>query len=193
MPKLIDHDLRRRELVEASWQVIAEEGLEGVTMRKVAAAAGCTTGRITHYFENREELVLAALKAVYDMAAERMAAAAESDLPPAEKLMLHLEEGLPLDRNRHREWKVWIAFWSAAASTPELAAENDRRHRIWRKAMIPLIRAMAPTADCEREADILSGIVDGLGLEAAVSYTPANRARARDTVAAYVARLAERG
>ena len=68
MPKLIDHDLRRRELVEASWQVIADEGLEGVTMRKVAAAARCTTGRITHYFENREELLLAALRAVYSAA-----------------------------------------------------------------------------------------------------------------------------
>lgn len=109
MPKLIDHDLRRRELVEASWQVIADEGLEAVTMRKVAAAAGCTTGRITHYFENREELLLAALRAVYSAAEERLVAAAKSDLPPAEKLRLHLEEASPLDKKRLREWKVWIA------------------------------------------------------------------------------------
>ena len=192
MPKLIDHDLRRRELVEASWQVIADEGLEGVTMRKVAAAAGCTTGRITHYFENREELVLAALRAVYDAAGERMAAAASSDLPPADKLLRHLEETLPLDGARLREWKVWIAFWSAAASNPELAAENDRRHRAWRKALAPLVSAHAPNADAEYEADILSGIVDGLGLQAAVNSTPANRARVRDALAAYVARLGRR-
>ena len=189
MPKLIDHDLRRRELVEASWQVIADEGLEGVTMRKVAAAADCTTGRITHYFENREELVLAALRAVYDAAGTRMAEAARSDLPPAEKLLLHLEETLPLDAARLTEWKVWIAFWSAAARHPELAAENDKRHRSWRKALIPLIRALSPNADDEVEANILSGIVDGLGLQAAVNDTPANRTRVRDTVAAYVERL----
>ncbi|MAB14067.1 TetR family transcriptional regulator C-terminal domain-containing protein [Parvibaculum sp.] len=192
MPKLIDHDLRRRELVEASWQVIADEGLEALTMRKVAAAAGCTTGRITHYFENREELVLAALRAVYDAAGERMAEAAKSTLPPAEKLLLHLEETLPLDAKRLREWKVWIAFWSAAASNPELAAENDRSHQLWRKSLVPLIEALAPGTDAAREADILSGIADGLGLQAAVNFTPANRARARDTLAACVARLSQR-
>ena len=191
MPKLIDHDLRRRELMEASWQVIADEGLEGVTMRKVAAAAGCTTGRITHYFENREELVLAALRTVYDAAGARMAEAARSDLAPPEKLLSHLEETLPLDAERLMEWKVWIAFWSAAASHPDLAAENDKRHRAWRKALIPLIRAHAPHADAETEANILSGIVDGLGLQAAVNDTPANLARARDTVVAYVEKLAE--
>ena len=46
MPKQVDHAARRRELVEASWEVIASEGIEGTTLRKVAAAADCTTGRI---------------------------------------------------------------------------------------------------------------------------------------------------
>ncbi|NIJ40322.1 AcrR family transcriptional regulator [Parvibaculum indicum] len=192
MPKLIDHDLRRRELVEASWQVIADEGLEGVTMRKVAAAARCTTGRITHYFENREELLLAALRAVYSAAEERLVAAAKSDLPPAEKLLLHLEEASPLDKRRLREWKVWIAFWAVAASTPELAAENDRSHLVWRKSLVPLIEELAPGVDAAMEADLLSGIVDGLGLQAAVNFTPANRARVRDTLATHIAGLERR-
>ena len=45
MPKQVDHGARRRQLVEASWAVIAREGLEGATLRKVAAAANCTTAR----------------------------------------------------------------------------------------------------------------------------------------------------
>ena len=114
MPRIVDHEARRTEIIEASWQVIAAEGLPGPSMRKIADAADCTTGRLTHYFENREEIVLAALRAVYDATALRLAKV-RRPLPPRERLVAYLEETLPLDRERLLEWQVWIAFWSAAS------------------------------------------------------------------------------
>jgi len=191
MPKVVDHQARRAELVEASWAVIAETGLEGLTMRKVADAAGCTTGRITHYFADREALVLAALRAVNDATGSRTADILAQDIAPRDKLIRCLEEGLPLDATRLQEWKVWIAFWSAAAADRELARENDARHRGWIRAMAPLIAAVAPALDAEHEARILMGIVDGLGLHAAINPTPANIKRARTTVQRYVDALSE--
>jgi len=189
MPKIVDHDARRAELVEASWTVIAAEGLEGLTMRKVADAAGCTTGRITHYFADREALVLAALRAVNGATGNRTDVLLSSDAPPREKLILCLEEGLPLDKIRQLEWKVWIAFWAAAASNPDLAKENDARHQGWIKALSPLITAVAPKTDAEHEARILMGILDGLGLIAAINPTARNKANARDAVHTHVAGL----
>ncbi len=183
MPKIVDHDARRREIVEASWEVIATEGLDGLTMRKIAAAAGCTTGRLTHYFAGREELVLAALRAVYDAAASRMTAARNAEAPPRQRLQRVLEEALPLDEARLREWKIWIAFWAAAASDETLAQENDARHAEWRASIAPLVRDIAPSADADREAGRLVGLVNGLGLEAAISPTRQNRARACKTLA----------
>ncbi|HCX67966.1 TetR/AcrR family transcriptional regulator [Parvibaculum sp.] len=189
MPKVVDHDERRRELMEASWQVIADEGLESLTMRKIAAAAGCTTGRLTHYFANREELVLAALKAAYDAAAIRMAAALEADGTPRERLLTMLEETLPLDEVRLREWKIWIAFWGAAAADASLAGENDTRHDRWREALLPLIREIAPESDADYEATRLIGIVDGLGLQAAIRPTAQNRNRAQTVLATHLRSL----
>lgn len=190
MPKIVDHDTRRREIVEASWQVIAGEGLDGVTMRKIAAAAGCTTGRLTHYFANREELVLAALRAVYDAAASRMAAVQDASGPLRKRLLQMLEETLPLDDTRLREWKIWIAFWGAAAADRTLAEENDDRHDRWRASILPLIREIAPSSDAVYEAERLVGIVNGLGLEAAISPTRRNRARAREALARHLESLA---
>jgi len=189
MPKIVDHAERRRELVEASWQVIAEEGLESLTMRKIAAAAGCTTGRLTHYFANREELVLAALKAAYDSTAMRMTDMREGKGTARERLQAMLEEALPLDEVRLREWKIWIAFWSAAASHDALARENDARHERWRDALLPLIREIAPENDPFHEAARLIGIVDGLGLQAAINPTRKNMNRARDTLARHLETL----
>lgn len=191
MPKIIDHDARRRELIEASWNVIATDGLDGLTMRKIATAAGCTTGRLTHYFENREALVLAALRAVYEAAGARMTHILTRGLTPTDTLRDMLEETLPLDDIRLQEWKVWIAFWTAASTDKVLAAENDARHTLWRKALLPLIAAIAPRADAMTEADALIGIVNGLGLLAAVSPTRGNRIRAKSALSHQIARLAD--
>ncbi len=189
MPKIVDHDARRREIVEASWKVIAGEGLDGLTMRKIAAAAGCTTGRLTHYFANREALVLAALRAVYSAAAVRMTEALEAGGTAGERLLRILEETLPLDEMRLHEWKVWIAFWAAAAANETLAQENDVRHERWRDAILPLIAEIAPASDPTYEAVRIMGIVDGLGIQAAVHPTAENRARARETLAAHLRAL----
>jgi TetR/AcrR family transcriptional repressor of bet genes len=188
VPKIVDHEARRAEIIEASWQVIAAEGLAGLSMRKIADAAGCTTGRLTHHFANREEIVLAALRAVYDAAGARLDRVRPS-LPARERLLAHLEETLPLDRERLLEWKVWIAFWSAATTHPPLARENDERLAAWAAALTPLVAAAAPYADAAKESETLIGLVNGLGLQSAVHPTRENKRRARATLARHVAAL----
>jgi len=189
VPKIVDHDARRAEIIEASWRVIAAEGLPGLSMRKIADAAGCTTGRLTHYFANREEIVLAALRAVYDATAVRLRRV-RRPLPARERLVAYLEETLPLDRERLLEWQVWIAFWSAAATNPALAKENDERIAGWIDALTPMVAAAATHVDAARESQTLVALVNGVGLQAAVHPSPANKRRARETLARYVDTLA---
>ena len=192
MPKIIDHDTRRRELVEASWNVIAEEGLEGLTMRKIATAANCTTGRITHYFANREALVLASLQSAYDASAVRLNAVIAADFEPVEKLRRAVEETLPLDRQRLREWKVWIAYWTAATTDPTLAQQNDTNHDRWLEAMMPLVHDVAPACDVRHETYLLLGLIDGLGLRAAVNPTAENKKTTHTALKNYLDQLAAR-
>ena len=40
MPKIVDHVERRRQLLDAAGQVLLEHGLDGLTTRRVTAAAG---------------------------------------------------------------------------------------------------------------------------------------------------------
>lgn len=189
MPKIVDHDARRRELIEASWQVIAAEGLEGVTMRKIASEAGCTTGRLTHYFADREALILAALRASYEVTGDRARASMANDADNKAKLLRFAEEMLPADDERLREWKVWIAFWSAATVDKTLAVENDARHKAWADELADLIKEAAPSAKARQEADLLIGLINGVGLHAAVNPTKENLDRARELLQAHIATL----
>ncbi|MFI0742951.1 TetR/AcrR family transcriptional regulator [Streptomyces sp. NPDC021100] len=61
-----DHEARRAELLEAAASVIAREGYANTSLRKVAQRAGCTTGTVTYYFANKDELVAAVTRSRFD-------------------------------------------------------------------------------------------------------------------------------
>ncbi len=44
MPKVIDHDQRRRDIIDVTWKLIVKGGIEAATMREIAAEAGFANG-----------------------------------------------------------------------------------------------------------------------------------------------------
>ena len=124
MPKQVDHEQRRQEIVAATWLALEDVGLDGTTMREIALRAECTTGRLNHYFESRDAIIVAALRQVHSAAAHRMLSALDGRTG-IDALRAVLLESLPLDAQRRREWKVWLAFWSRASTDDALKAADD--------------------------------------------------------------------
>lgn len=56
MPKLVDHERYRQELLEGSFSCFAEHGYAALTMRDLAKHLGVSTGTLYHYFRSKEEL-----------------------------------------------------------------------------------------------------------------------------------------
>ena len=190
MPRVVDHAERRKELIEAIWDVISTDGIEGVTLRNVALRAGCTTGRISHYFSSREELLSSALKLAHQEAALRMMSIAKSDLDAKARLTEVIYEGLPLDKRRLKEWKVWIVFWAAAASSQNLAGVNASRYMEWQGLLTRLLKDNGVSKqDLESQCNELLSIIDGIGIRVTLSPSPKNRELARDLISRWVACL----
>ena len=166
MPKVVDHAQRRRELVAATWAVVAAEGIEAATVRRIAEEAGCTTGRITHYFADKEEVLVAALRQVHRAAGKRMLAAI-GPRSGLEALRAVLAEALPLDEERILEWRVWLAFWGSAATSASLQAEQHQRYREWRGLLKRVLATAQLSADIDldRLVDQIVALVDGFGLQ----------------------------
>jgi AcrR family transcriptional regulator len=113
MRKIRDPAARER-IVEVATTVIASEGLHGATMREIASAAGVSTGYITHYFEDKQALVVEALRRTNAIAARRVLRAAASG-GGLERLRAAVDAMLPVDRARRQEWQVWISVWGQAS------------------------------------------------------------------------------
>jgi AcrR family transcriptional regulator len=56
MPKIVDHDRYRKELIFKSFDLFAEKGYAAITMRQIAQGLGVSTGTLYHYFPSKEAL-----------------------------------------------------------------------------------------------------------------------------------------
>jgi len=195
MPKLVDHGARRQEFLSASLGVIAREGIEAATLKRVAGDAGFTVGAISHYFDTHRDLLVETLRRAHQSAADRMYAAIGSDIPPEAQLRAVIHEGLPMNDECLREWRVWAAFWGAAIGDDELAAENTERYARWHRLLEQLCAAAFGPECAATNAALLVAVIDGLGLQIAlkpdgdVAAIERERAHAAATIDALLARF----
>ncbi|KUM31511.1 TetR/AcrR family transcriptional regulator [Arthrobacter sp. EPSL27] len=136
MPKFVDAALRRQEVVEAVFRIVAADGLERASLREVADEAELAVGSVRHYFASSDELLAHSFGVVVDRIVHRLTAADDrlADAEPGtpehhEGVLTLLGELLPLDEERAVDACVWMAFKNAARTKPFLAAEADRSHR----------------------------------------------------------------
>ncbi|WP_345381629.1 TetR/AcrR family transcriptional regulator [Pseudonocardia yuanmonensis] len=161
MPKQVDHAERRAHIAEAVLAVVARGGLEEVSVRHVATAAGVSPGMVQHYFRSKDEMMRAALERVGAAVQERLGAAGE--LPPRDLVRALFLQLLPLDRQRTREARVAVAFLAHAAVHPEAGDELRANARALRAHLGA--RLLGSTAQADAVATGLLALVDGLGLQ----------------------------
>jgi TetR/AcrR family transcriptional repressor of bet genes len=125
MPPPVDHEARRKQVAAIGATLLAKAGLEGVTFRDIARAAGYSTAIVSHYFRNKREL----MTYIFRSAAQGTVAKVDEDLAAGKPLQECVEWLLPLDEERTRDWQVWIAFWGHVANDPEMLLEQQRRAR----------------------------------------------------------------
>ncbi|HEV7709084.1 MAG TPA: TetR/AcrR family transcriptional regulator [Asanoa sp.] len=159
MPKRVDPTERRTLIADALMRVAAEQGLEAVSLRHVAAAAGATTGLVQHYFRTKDEMMLFALSVVSAHTEARISAAVDALGPapaPRDLVRAMVTQMLPLDDERRADGKVALAFFAYAATRPQVA-------EVQRQGSVGL-RDFFATLMPSGAATMLLALVEGLGL-----------------------------
>ncbi|MBI1181126.1 MAG: TetR family transcriptional regulator [Alphaproteobacteria bacterium] len=150
MPRQVDHDARRQEVSLIAAKLIAQVGVERVTVRELARAAGYSTAIVSHYFADKRQLLLFTYQAAAQSAQERVDAVLGRSPDDLEGCLTAL---LPLDEERRREWQVWFAFWGMAIGDAEFAAEQRRRMAGSRRMLVRVLRAMSASGKLPPNGD----------------------------------------
>lgn len=186
MPKIVDHDQRRSEIAQALWQVIHERGIEGVSFRAVAEAAGVSVGRVQHYFTDKESLI--------HHGCRHMVAAAENAYGPdlddpdpgrARAALLNLLcAPVPSREDFRKGAAVWAAYQARAVSDPGIAetvvdATAGRRRAL--AALLTTARGHGRDNECSErrtgaDALLLAALSEGLAQRVLVGELPAEEA-----------------
>lgn len=192
MPAVVDHESRRRQIARLATDLIDEVGLEAVTMRQIAAAAGFSTTIVTHYFASKRDLLLY----TYRAAANRTETRIEAVLgPDGGDLQGAIEAILPLDAVRLRDWKVYFTFWDSALRDPAFSTEQreqvENAGAILQRIIDTRLRTGRARSGLDPAAAVhrLLIIIQGLAVQAAFDPVGWPAQAQRDFVAAELAAL----
>jgi AcrR family transcriptional regulator len=126
MPKIVDHAQRRDEIAHVACEVVASYGFEQATVARIARAAGYTTGMVAHYYESKQDIILAALRLIL----QRIEVRLTRERAGGEKNLLEvLSEALAIDAQRFTECAFWMSFWGQVSADRKLKRLNVWVHR----------------------------------------------------------------
>ncbi|MEZ5382187.1 MAG: TetR/AcrR family transcriptional regulator [Microthrixaceae bacterium] len=158
-----------------AYELVAERGLAGLSMRAVARRVGATTGLVSHHFLDRAELVSAALDHAAWVMQHRSIEAGGADAHPVELLV----SVLPTDPATVENWRFALSVRAAALSDDDYRRFDDAIAQHW-AGFLPQRLGRFVTGDASAAADHLVAVADGVALRAAVNPRawPAERQRA---------------
>lgn len=165
---MIDYSDRRLEVTEAAWRVIIREGLDRTSMRAIAQEIGCTTGVLTHYFRDKDELMLLVLEQVFENLFKDIEACKEA-VHGIERLEQIILVALPLEPSGSEGWQIWIAFLGYAIGHEKLIKKHQKRYELLNQYIsqeltdLQIANLIREDIDCTLEANALIALVDGIG------------------------------
>ncbi|MEV4169944.1 MULTISPECIES: TetR/AcrR family transcriptional regulator [unclassified Nonomuraea] len=169
MPKIVDHDERRREVLSAARRVIVRDGIDAATTRAIAKEAGYSNGVLAHYFADKDEILLSALRQSHQRIRTRLTRKVDgvSGLAALREVLL---DNLPLDGERSQETRLEVSFWSRSLASERLAEVQRAEAGELRAAVRDLLGRARAAGELRTDDDLddvtehLLALVDGLSL-----------------------------
>jgi AcrR family transcriptional regulator len=170
-------------LLDCVLDLLVADGYEGISIRRVAAAAGVSIGAVQHHFPTKDALLAAAMDRVSQQFEQRLERRLAPGAGPAEVLRAVAGELLGTGQERRPASVIWLVRMARAA-VHEPTAEVHRRG--WQQvedllaALIAAVRPDLAEQAARDEATVLLALLDGLAGAVAVEpdRLPGERAEA---------------
>lgn len=138
-------ELRRQELLERMADHLLAQGLQGASLRPLAAAVGTSDRMLLHYFTDKEALLTATLNLVTQRLIA-MLEGAQADQMPFQQLLPHLAE-MVKDSQIQSYMRLWLELLALASG------EKEPFRAIARQIADTFLRWIAAALSVELEED----------------------------------------
>ncbi len=148
----IDHDQRREEVAAAAARLIARRGLENLTTRALAKELGCSIGVLSHYFNSKEDIVIAAFQWADHRIDERVEEVLREN-PSLDSFFPLIRAALPLTEETDLEWRVRMALYNYSLTCNETLAVQRQKIDTGREQLGEMLRALQEKGEVRRDLD----------------------------------------
>jgi AcrR family transcriptional regulator len=175
-PQTEGNEARRRAMLQAAAELIAERGFGETRIADVAKRAGTSSGLVIYYFGTRDRLLVDALRfseeAYYDFATSLLAE--ETDFRKRLSMLIEWSCIPQLPGEVNGAWGLWMDLWSTALRHPEVREARVELDGRWRDLVERVVREgqeagdVAGDVDARRFALSFTVVLDGLSTQVAL-------------------------
>ncbi|WP_414047033.1 TetR/AcrR family transcriptional regulator [Macrococcus equi] len=166
MPKIIDHDKKKQEILTIAYENIQKQGKQGTSVRSIASNANMTPGQIRYYFPNQTQLLQEVLNMLSKHIEEQIFSLLSNNaLPIQERIVQSILLTMPLDEQRRADMIVWLAVQESNAQSNEHPMTDDI-YRLVAASFEQLDHhnMIKKSIDKEKAITKLHALIDGLAL-----------------------------
>ncbi|MGW0993064.1 TetR/AcrR family transcriptional regulator [Streptomyces sp. NPDC002523] len=182
----------REEVLATAMDMIAERGLEKLTMAGLGREVGMSSGHLLYYFHSKDELLLQALEwSEGRLGAERGRVLMRAG-SARERLDAYIDLYVP-GGHRDPHWTLWLEVWNRSQN-----ADDDARERqaaiegAWHRDLVALLaegisRGEFRRVDPDRFGSRLRALLDGFSIHVAVGLRGTDREQIMSHVREFIA------
>jgi AcrR family transcriptional regulator len=163
--------------------MIAERGLEQLTMAALGREVGMSSGHLLYYFHSKDELLLQALEwSEGRLGAERGRLLTRTATTVRERVDAYVDLYVP-DGHRDPHWTLWLEVWNRSQNADDEARDRQAAiEGVWHRDLVALIaegvsRGEFRAVDPDRFAARLRALLDGFSIHVAIGLRGTDRAQ----------------
>lgn len=175
MAKVGTEKLRKQQLIDATIKSIESHGFQGTTIMTISREAQMSAGIISHYFGNKQGLVLATIRHLLEQLKQgllQQIAQSKEPLTPELRLQMIVDSNFDCFQQSTSVTRTWLCFWAQALHDPELArlqAVNSKR--LLSNLLYSYKQIISDPVQANLAAEMTAAMIDGLWLRSSLSQT----------------------
>ncbi|MFF0205225.1 TetR/AcrR family transcriptional regulator [Streptomyces sp. NPDC005017] len=170
----------REEVLSAAMEMIAERGLEKLTMAALGREVGMSSGHLLYYFHSKDELLLQTLEWSESRLGDDRRRLLARPATARERLDAFVDLYIP-DGHRDPHWTLWLEVWNRSQNAADDARERQSAiEGVWHRDLVALLaegmsRGEFRTVDADRFAARLRALLDGFSIHVAIGLRGTDR------------------
>ena len=166
---------RQARILEAVLDLLAREGISGVSMRAVAREAGVALGLVNYHYEDKTSLIAAALREVEEQ--DLAMVQADPDLDPEDRLRDVLRRVARPEFLTTEYLTLRLQLWALARVHEDFEQINTRAQKRYRDGIAVLIKDARPElsrGECAKRATDVGVVQNGIWLTSLIGLDRAS-------------------